>query len=298
MRLHSQPLLLIATVLLTACATPQVERGKDLSSAGIAYAKATAAVIDLAVDASIDASSHRLVSVVARKAKDDGEAEARKQSLKERNAELIAQAQGYAAIKRSVGAVEAYFAGLQQLAGATPGDAAEAATKNLADRVNGTSVALGGEPKLNDDRKGAVAGLAKLLVKQAHGAAVGRALERDAAVIGRALALQEISLQVALRDVQALADEQGARFQQRRVLDPYGAGEVGAEWVTDRRTYIKAQALGNTAQAVKSAAQAAAHMQDVWGRVLSGESSGAEFNLMLRDVNEALDSAIALKKAF
>ena len=123
----------------------QVERGKDLSSAGIAYAKATAAVIDLAVNASIDASSHKLGSVVARKAKDDGEAEARTQSLKERNAELIAQAQSYAAIKQSVGGVEAHFAGLQQLAGAMPGDAAAAATKNLADRVNSTSVALGGE---------------------------------------------------------------------------------------------------------------------------------------------------------
>jgi len=39
-------------------------------------------------------------------------------------------------------------------------------------------------------------------------------------------------------------------------------------------------------------------MQDVWGRILSGESSGKEFMLMIKDINEVLDTAQALKKAF
>lgn len=170
--------------------------------------------------------------------------------------------------------------------------------KGLADRVNGVSTALGGETKLNDDRKGAVASLAKLAVKQAHGAAVARALERDAATIGRALALQEIALQAAVSDLQALANEQNARFYQRRALEPYGAGGVGNDWVEDRRSYIRAQALGTAAQSVKTAADAPHQMQDVWGRILSGASSGAEFGLTLKDLNEALDTANALKRAF
>ena len=37
-------------------------------------------------------------------------------------------------------------------------------------------------------------------------------------------------------------------------------------------------------------------MQDVWGRILDGVSSGAESFLMLTDLNEALDTANALKK--
>lgn len=48
---------------------------------------------------------------------------------------------------------------------------------------------------------------------------------------------------------------------------------------------------------MKSAADAARQMQAVWGRVLAGESSGEEFLRMLKDVQELLDAAIALKKA-
>ena len=291
-------LLTSSIVLLPGCASVQVQRGQDLSSAGVAYAQATAAVIDLAMDASIDVSSQRLVSVVARPARDEAEAEARKARLREGDGLLIAQTQSYARIKKSVGAVQAYFAGLQQLAGANPGEAVEASVQTLADRVNSTSTALGGEARLNDERKGAVAGLARLVVQQAHGAALARALQRDAPVIGRALALQEITLQVAVGDLQALANEQDARFYRRQVLEPYGQGGVGSGWADDRRQYIKSQALGTAAEAVTTASAAARQMQDAWGRILSGQSSGVALNLMLKDLNDALDTAHALKKAF
>lgn len=302
MRLCATALLLLGSLALSGCASVKVEQGKDLSTAGIAYAKATEAVIDLGIDAAIDASSYRRVSIVERKAKDEAEIAARVQTLMELDESLVEQVKSYANIKRSVGAVEAYFTGLQQLAGAAPGDAVETSVKSLVDRVNGLSGALEDKAevktKLNDERKGAIAGFAKLVMKQAHGAAVGRALERDAEMIGRALVLQEISLQVALKDLQALSSEQWARFHKQRVLDPYGAGGVGASWVADRRTYIKAQALGSAAEATKTAAEAARQMQGIWARILSGGTTGADFKLMLKDVNEALDAAAALKKAF
>lgn len=57
MRLRAAAALLAASILASGCASVQVERGKDLSSAGIAYAKATGAVIEQAIDSAIDTSS-------------------------------------------------------------------------------------------------------------------------------------------------------------------------------------------------------------------------------------------------
>lgn len=298
MRSQAIALLLAGLIALSGCASVSVEQAKDLSSAGIEYSKATAAVIDLAVDAAIDASSYRLVSVAASRAKDETEAADRIKSLTERDAILVGQVKIYTDIKRSAGAVEAYFTGLQELSGATPGDAVETSVKTLADRINGISSVLEQKVALNGDRKDAVAGFAKFFVKQAHGAAVARALERDTEIIGRALVLQEISLQVARSELDEFSNEQWARFHAKRVLDPYAAGGVNADWIKDRRDYVKAQAIGSAGEAVRTAEQAARQMQGVWARILSGSTSGAELKLMLRDVNEALDAATALKTAF
>lgn len=284
-------------VLQAGCASVQVERGKDVSSAGIAYSRATAAVIDLAMDASIDASSERQIRRRLGPAPTPADQAAREKSLRELDDELVRGVQLYVRLKRSVSAVEGYFAGLQALSGAAPGAATEAAVKTLVDRVNGLNGALEKGTTISDERKGAIAGLAGLLVKQAHGAAVARALERDAEVIGRALVLQELTLQAASSDIVASMNDANARFYRDRVLTPYLAGGIGDRWADDRRSALKVRAIGTSPEAVAAAAGAARQMQAVWGRILAGETSGEEFLAMLRDTQELLDAAIALKKA-
>lgn len=284
-------------LLNAGCATVQVERGKDLSSAGIAYARATAAVIDIAVDAVIDASSERQIRRRLGPAAAPADQVSRETALRELDDELVRTVHLYVRLKRSVSAVESYFAGLQALSGATPGEATEAAVKTLVDRVNGLNGALEKGTTISDAKKGAIAGLANLVVKQAHGAAVARALERDAAVIGRALVLQELTLQAANSDIAANMNDANARFYRDRVLKPYVAGGVGDGWADDRRTALKVRAIGSSPEGVASAEAAARQMQAVWGRILSGESSGQEFIVMLKETQELLDAAIALKKA-
>lgn len=287
-----------ALALLNAgCATVQAERGKDLSSAGIAYSRATAAVIDIAVDAAIDASSERQIRRRLGPAAAPAGQASREAALRELDDELVRTVQLYVRLKRSVSALEGYFGGLQALAGATPGAATEAAVKTLVDRVNGLNGALEKGTTVSDARKGAIAGLAHLVVKQAHGAAVARALERDAAVIGRALVLQELTLQAATGDIAASMNDANARFYRDRVIKPYLAGGIGDGWADDRRTALKVRAIGSSPEAVASAEAAARQMQAVWGRILSGETSSQEFLVMLKDTQELLDAANALKKA-
>jgi len=294
MRILAASFCLLIAMLGSGCASVQVERAKDVSTAGIAYSKAVSAVIDLDMDALIDASSKRRVAL----ARGPGDEAARTTSLKAADDELIQVVVELAKLKRSVSAVEAYFSGLQALAGETPGDAAEASVKSLVDRVNGVSTALGGEARLSNERKTAIAGLANLVVKQVHGAAIGRALERDAVTIGRALALHEHLLLTSASDIDASTQIDTSAFYRDRLLKPYVAGGIGASWIADRRTYIKGAALGSVSAALKTASDAAVQMGDVWRHILSGKTSTAELMLILQEISAALDNVEALKKAF
>src|SRR4029077_6317298 len=59
---RAQWTIMLAAILLAGCATVAVERAKDLSSAGLQYSQATAAVIDVASDAAVDADSEAQVT--------------------------------------------------------------------------------------------------------------------------------------------------------------------------------------------------------------------------------------------
>lgn len=293
--------LTMTMVLLSGCGTVAVERAKNVSSAGVAYAQATAGVIDVAIDASIDASSERQVRAKPRPPVSEKDQEVRAANLKKLDDELVKNAVNYTRLKRSVTAVEAYFRALQQLADGSPAEGTETAVKSLADRLNGLNEALdrtdSGKPLIDEKQKGAIAGLSKVVAKQVHGALLAEALERDAPTIGRTLVLQELVLKAAADDIRANLAEAATRFYTDRVVGPYKAGDIGAAWVNDRRTYLKVRALGNTAEAVSSAEAAARQMQTVWERILSGEYSAKELTTMLKDTEELLAAVAALKAA-
>ena len=301
MRFYCTLLSMLALALLTGCATVSVERAKNVSSAGIAYAQATAGVIDVAMNASIDASSERQVRSKPRLPVSESDQAVRAASLKELDGELTKNVAIYVRLKRSVNAVEAYFEALQQLADGATAEATETAVKSLADRINGLNNALdksdSGRPLISDEQRGAITGLAKLVVKQVHGALLARALERDAATVGRALALQELVLKAASDDIRANLNDAAARFYTDRVVGPYMTGNLGAAWVEDRRSYLKAHAIGSTTEAISAAEAAARQIQTVWERILSGEYSAKELTSTLKDTEELLVAVAALKDA-
>jgi hypothetical protein len=294
--------LLAVTTGFAGCASVSVQRAKDVSAAGVAYAQATQGVIDVAIDASIDASSQsKLLGKPRTPVTDAARQSAREIELKQVDDELIASSVSYVRLKRSVNAIEAYFKALQQLADGSPADATESAVKALADRLNGLNNALDkksdGTPLVSDEQKGAIAGLSKLVAAQVHGAIVARNLERDAPVIGRTLVLQEMVLKAAEDDIRANLTNAAARFYTSKVVGPYRTGAIDDTWVDDRRAYLKVKALGNTPEALTSAQAAAKQMQTVWARILSGEYSAQELTAMLKDTEDLLAAVAALKEA-
>lgn len=287
---------------VSGCASVAVQRAKDVSSAGVAYSQATAAVVDIAIDATVDASSQsRVLGKPRQPVTDPAERQVRQAELKEIDKELIGNATEYVRLKRSVGAIGAYFKALQELADGSPAEATQTAVAGLADRVNGLNAALDqgkdGKPLISDAEKGAIAGLSKQVAKQIHGTALAQALERDAAVIGRALVLQEKVLKAAEMDIRANLTNASQRFYTSRVLVPYGSGAIDDAWANDRRAYIRVAALGNTPEALNTAQAASRQMQTVWARVLSGEYSAKEITAMLKDTEDLLAAVAALQDA-
>jgi hypothetical protein len=290
----------LATILLTGCASVAVERAKDLSSAGIQYAHATAKVIDVASDAAVDADSDTQVITRPRPPVSAEQQNQRAVRLEELDAQLVKTISLYATLRRSVNAVEAYFKALQELANGSQAEATGEAVKSVAERVNSLSDALergAGKPLLTSAQVSAIAGLAKVVAAQVHGAKVAKSLERDAPTIGRALALQERVLELAGDDIRNNLTKSNNQFYLTKVKMPYMKGEIDGNWADHRRTYLRVRALGQTEVAVTSAQIAAKQMQMVWERILSGEYSAKELTAMLKDTEDLLEAVTALKDA-
>lgn len=286
--------LLLGSVLLTGCAGVGVQRAKDVSSAGIAYTQATAAVIDVAVDASIDFDSNSLLQTARAQPAE------RTAQLAERDAPLVRSTLLYSRLKRSVNVTQAYFAALQQLADGSTAEATETAVKSLADRLNGVNQAIdstgSGGALISTEKRDAIGGLAKVVAKQIHGAKLAAALERDAPTIGRALALQNKVLATAADDIRNNLNSEAVRGYRDRVQRPFAAGTTERTgWIEERKAFLKIQALGQTQEALNSAQAAAAQMEMVWARILSGEYSAKELTAMLKDTEDLLAAANALK---
>jgi len=295
-----QPVLALAAMMLTGCASVAVERAKDLSSAGIQYAHATAAVIDVASNAAVDADSDTQVVTKPRQPVSPEQQAQRAVQLEQLDTDLVKTISLYATLKRSVNAVEAYFKALQDLANGSQAEATGDAVKSVADRVNTLSNALeksAGKPLLSSAQVAAIGGLAKVVAAQVHGAKVAKALERDAPTIGRALALQEKVLELAGDDIRNNLTKSNNQFYLTKVKTPYLKGDIDANWADNRRTYLRVRALGQTEAAVSSAQAAAKQMQFVWERILSGEYSAKELTAMLKDTEDLLDAVNALKDA-
>jgi hypothetical protein len=286
---------------MCGCAGVTVQRGKDISSAGLAYTRATIALTDVTIDDMIDAESEAQVRSFEgpNAPRIAPEESARRLDLLDR--QTIANTKSLLKMKSSLAAVEAYFAGLQALANDDQSDAASTAVGQLADHVNELNGVLEKDAAVKDkvsaEQKAALSGLAKLVVNEIHGAKLAEALRRDASVIGEALTLQEQVLDFAELVIGNNLRQKAAVFYVDKVKRPYKAGKLDSSWVDDRRNYIRGRAMGEIADSLKTAREASKQMTKTWQKVLSGSYDVSEMRASIDELNGLLGAIDALKKA-
>jgi hypothetical protein len=97
-----------------------------------------------------------------------------------------------------------------------------------------------------------------------------------------------------VRDYLALKQD---AFYRNHIKRPYVAQTLGDQWVEDRRTYLKAVALGKASEDIKTAEAASIQMQRTWEKILAGDLSTAELHKMLSEINQLLTAVDMLKSA-
>ncbi len=294
----------LATVLpLVGCGSVEVQRGKNLATAGVQYSKSTAGLIDVANDAMIDSDSEALVRTKLPAAALNADMTAKlADRLKQLDSGLVDNTKMFISLHASLSATESYFLALQNLADNPQSEAAASAVSTLSDRVNSLNEALKKgdsslKPVVSEQQKTAFAGLTKLVVDQVHGAKVNAALKRDAAIIGETLHLQGQIIDLAGPIISGALIDQNNRFYIDHVKRQFEKQEIGSTWVSDRNTYIKAKAIGETSKELKAAKQAATQMSASWEKILAGAYDTSEMTAQIAEVETLVAAIVKLKQA-
>lgn len=298
-------MIFIGMAGLSACSTVELQRGKDLSTAGVAYSQATAVLINVAVDSMIDADSEAHVRTkLPQEALSKPEFTAVKLSerLELSDSGLISKTTQLLTLRASVGSIEAYFKGLQSLSDNPQSDTTATAVSTLADRVNALNSALkntdgGVKPVISESQKTALNGLAKLVSDQIHAKKVGDALKRDAKIIGEAILLQEEILSFAEKVIVGDLNSKSNRFYVDSVKGPFEKQTINEKWVRDRRLYIKSKAISQVSDAVKTAREASKQIDAIWKKILSGVYDASEVRQQIEGVEALVNALLALKLA-
>jgi hypothetical protein len=289
----------VVSVSLAGCASVSVQRAQDISAAGTAYAQASENLMDAAMTAAVDADSFAKVATKVRSGAPKPPEDQLTRELQQSDAGLVVTLTRYQQMRASFVTLGAYFAALQELAANPQSDATAGAVESLAGRVNEIDTVLTKDKELalSPAQITALSGLSKLVADQVHGAVVAAALRRDAPTIGRILAISQKAIRLAERDVgDYLILKQDAFFRDR-VKKPYVAQTMDDGWIEDRRTYLKAVALGKASEEIQKAEAASKQMQKTWEKILAGDLSAAELHKMLGEINQLLAAVDTLKSA-
>ena len=300
---------LILTILLSAlcacAATNTVKESGALADAGIAYGAAAQEVIVVTRDRFIDWESDSMIAEI-----EDSAHCTPQEVLSNPSADCKALMDSFDEATRSDGefvktmdllgahaaALGRYFAALKAMADLDSAGQTSDAVGRLVDQVNGLSDALEGKAALSADQKSAwqkLAGLVGDSIKAAH---LRKRLTEDAAVIGRAIDIQEGVLKANAAVLTGLdtADREFTRI--KHVRTPYLTGTISDAdgWIAARRASILP---GPEVEALVKLQSASRALKDVWTGILSGTTDVGAAKQVLDDITAALDAINAVRHA-
>jgi hypothetical protein len=276
-------------VFISGCATTQpIQKGKDLSTSGIAYADAVNGLLDVTSDRVIDFDSMELIK--SRRGPDP------RMMIIEKNKAVADLIKELGRFQSQTKLLKAYFINLQALADSTVKDDAGGAVQSLSDSISKLNKKLGGKDgkeSLTEDQKKQIGAIGGIVATSIQAEKVKHALTRDAEIISVYLALQEEQLK-------NIADLLGDRFSaendlflNQEVIGPYVNKDIalGEKWVTNRKQWLKSQFI---IQQLSTAQEAAKQLRGVWVDILQGKTDVNSLRALFSDVNEFVTTVQAL----
>jgi hypothetical protein len=275
--------ILASIVVLLAsagCSTVVVNRAQGVAETGKVFVQTMGKVNELALDRSLDFAANFLTTSVSRTDSDL----ASQTTLFQARSKLIGEYKTY------LQGLADYFGELESLSKGDQSDSTANALGTFADALKAEPIAL----KLSDERKKALTGLAGLVAKQFHAAAVEKALIRDADTIAQAIAVSEKMLEEQKRWITFRERATRELNYAQKVKAPFISGQTLSEdWKKEWTTYVRTPP---TTLLLEEAEAATANMQKAWRGVLRADYSFAEIQASLLNVKAGIDALSALKE--
>jgi len=274
---------LLAVVMIAAavsgCSTVSVNRAQGAAEAGKAFTQTMGKVNDLALDRSISFTADFLSTDAPR---DEA-------TLNQLTSDIRTRSKLIGDYKAYLQALADYFS---ELEGLSKGDQSEGTATALG-KVLDSLKAPPTDLKISDDRKKALTGLAGLVAKQVHAAAVERALTRDADDVAQAIAVSEKVLDEQIRWISFRERAARELNYTKKVRTPFLSNQpLTEDWKKSWSAYVRTPP---TIVLLEEAREATATLQKAWRGVLRGEYSFAELQASLLNVKAGVEALTALK---
>lgn len=272
---------LAVLVASTGCSTVVVNRAQGVAETGKVFAQTMGKVNDLALDRSIGFTANFLTTSVPRTDTD----------LSSQTVPIQARSKLIGGYKTYLQGLSDYFGELEGLSKGDQSDGTATALGKFADALKAEPVGL----ELSEGRKKALTGLAGLVAKQVHAAAVEKALIRDADTVAQAIAISEKMLEEQKRWITLRERATRELDYAHKVKGPFIAGQTLSEdWKKAWTTYVRTPP---TTILLEEAEAATANMQKAWRGVLRADYSFAEIQASLLGVKAGIDALSALKES-
>ncbi len=285
---------LVVSLALAGCMGPTqtLQQGKDLCGAGIQYTGALDKLLDTTIEIVIDSDSDELIRQRTRT--DPNELAG---SLQERNKVLLEEVKTLETFRLQEERLKAYFVSLQGLIDAKVQDSAAAAVESLSDSIAAANQDLRTSHRLelSEKERADLGQMGGLVAKNIHAAAVRRALQRDAPVIGEQFILHEKLLDKLKGILEDRYTSQVDAVANQKVKKPYvNVGTpIGDLWKEDRKQWIRSSFC---AEELTRAMEACRHMRFIWAGILQGEPNVTSLQLVLNNIHDFTAAAQALQK--
>jgi hypothetical protein len=298
--LHRMAALAALALSLCACAsTSTVKQSGQLADAGIAYGAAAENVIVLTRDRYLDWHSEAILAELSA----DDEMCTPEEIVDEqgRSAACAALVDDFDAstskdqafieelsgLARQAGALGRYFQALKSLATYDANGEMATATAGLLTNIDALSDKLEAKAGISDQQKatwGKLAGLVGDSVKASH---LRNRLREDAAIIGRAIDIQEGVLDANAATLAAIEAAQRTEAFERNVRISYLTGAAlsnAASWRTQRRLALLPGPAIEQLRVLRSASDS---LRNVWEDILSGRGSPESARQLFDDIAKA-----------
>lgn len=278
----------VLIMLLTTGGCISVSQVEHLSAAGATYGASMDTLLYVAEENAVNADSERLLS------QGRGIPDNDRKKIYADHEGIYAVIETLEHLRQHARLLQRYFNALNVLATTDAPARDQNAVQGAAAALDEVGQQLYKSPLLEPAQQDALGQLAGLVAKTVQRHYIAKELKARADIIEQQLRIQKEVTRAVAKKLRADLQSIATLGIQREVMSPYVKGKITNEskWIQQRKTYVLAKA---GVDALSSAEQAAAKLQQAWVAVIKREFDELAFHDLLKDIETLVSLAETAK---